>query len=190
MDLTNPQSLNQYGYVMNGPLNRVDPSGLCDVVSGGITQTPGTAETAVQEAFATDIGANSAFPFSELNRPESLAVIGSPLARNVLRNAIVNAAQQTPTGQQVNLFLMSGSAQLLSDVWPTLPEDVQTRVGNITYISPGIAPGTNLLPGSNVILGHGAADGLVTSISSLEANSSVFNTIHVDCGHDANGEFQ
>ena len=34
MDLTNPQSLNRYAYVMNGPMNATDPSGL-DLVSIG-----------------------------------------------------------------------------------------------------------------------------------------------------------
>ncbi|HEV2348770.1 MAG TPA: RHS repeat-associated core domain-containing protein [Terriglobia bacterium] len=49
VDLTNPQSLNRYAYVMNSPTNLTDPLGLCNIPSsataesgGGQLQCPGS----------------------------------------------------------------------------------------------------------------------------------------------------
>src|SRR5882762_3972699 len=50
-------------YVENSPMDATDP-GLCDIVSGGFGQSPGTPGTAAQEAFANQIGADVVYPFS------------------------------------------------------------------------------------------------------------------------------
>src|SRR5439155_23352522 len=87
---SNPQSWNRYSYVSNGPLNFIDPSGLCDVVVGGFTQTPGSASTQTQQQFANEIGANQAYPFSGLNFFQSISdsynqtISGSDAVRNAI----------------------------------------------------------------------------------------------------------
>ena len=43
---SSPQSWNRYSYVENSPMGATDPTGLCDVVSGGFGQNPGTPGTA------------------------------------------------------------------------------------------------------------------------------------------------
>ncbi len=41
-DLTNPQSMNRYAYVLNNPLSLIDPSGLCDMSNCPCTNGDGT----------------------------------------------------------------------------------------------------------------------------------------------------
>src|SRR5579859_7844807 len=44
-DVTNPQSLNRYAYVLNNPTNLVDPLGLCD--DGAISSANGVTTVTV-----------------------------------------------------------------------------------------------------------------------------------------------
>ena len=113
-----PQSWNRYSYVANDPVNRSDPSGLCDVVSGGVTQRSQTPGTSAQEAFANKIGANLVYPFSQQGIAGSVLSMGSAPTNAPLYEAIVDAAHQTPDGAFVNIITWSGSASVLSDVVP------------------------------------------------------------------------
>jgi RHS repeat-associated protein len=191
---SDPQSLNRYSYVMDSPTNSSDPLGLCDVVSGGITQTQGSASTQAQETFANSIGADQAFPSSGQGVAAGLAGMESRATTDVLRNAINDAAAQTPNGQSMNIFLFSGAADAFSNVYPTLSSDVRSKIRNITYLSPGLAPGSHLVGNlsrpSNVFLGNGVTENLVTTISDLQAgNGDGINLNFYDCGHNANCAF-
>src|SRR5205823_1717387 len=88
---TNPQSWNRYTYVRNDPNVSVDPLGLCDLISGGITQSPGTPQTQAEEAVADELGASLAFPFSGQGVFGSLAsgAFGTS-DQQVLANAIID----------------------------------------------------------------------------------------------------
>src|SRR5581483_6510423 len=78
-DPANPISWNRYAYVNGDPVNGSDPSGLCDVVIGGITQNSGNAG-AVEE-FAASNNSISVYPYSaNSNTSSSLSKIGSGLA--------------------------------------------------------------------------------------------------------------
>ena len=178
-DPRNPQTWNRYAYVMNNPLSFIDPTGLCDVVVGGFTQTPGTASTQTQQAFATEMGADQAYPFSGLNGAQSYgAAQFGTLGEDVTRNAILNAAAQS--NGSFNVYAFSGGAQEVANVWSSLPQDVQNNA-NILYVSPGQVPFGGNLPPGGIYKGQGPVDSLLTSLS---PNGSI-----VDCGHDANCAF-
>ncbi len=168
VDIMNPQSWNRYAYVGNNPVSRIDPSGLCDVVSGGFGQSPGTPQTAAQENFAAKIGADLVYPFSGQTTAGSLLGLGSNATTAPLFNAIVNAAQQTPSGQYVNIVTWSGSASVLSDVVGSLPADVASRIGSVTYLSPGMGPSDNYIAGNGDVqafFGTGSLNELVTTFA-------------------------
>jgi len=78
---------------------------------------------------------------------------GSNATTAPLFNAIVNAAQQTPSGQYVNIVTWSGSAGVLSDVVGSLPSDVASRIGNVTYLSPGLGPSDSYIAGNGDVQG-------------------------------------
>ncbi|MEO8025676.1 MAG: RHS repeat-associated core domain-containing protein, partial [Bryobacteraceae bacterium] len=69
-----PGSWNRYAYVGGDPVNRRDPSGLCDVVVGGITQS--STSSLGLNLFSTAIGATQAFPYAGgPSVPEGLAAV-------------------------------------------------------------------------------------------------------------------
>src|SRR4029077_18625937 len=51
----NPQTWNRYSYVENNPIGATDPLGLCDLISGGFTQTEQTPQTQQEEAVAAQL---------------------------------------------------------------------------------------------------------------------------------------
>ncbi len=194
-NVRNPQSLNRYTYVLNNPCNLIDPSGLCDVVAGGLNNSPASQAIA---NFAGSIGADDAYPFSSGGVAGGLGnfMAGSQDANAVLTNAILDAYSQTPQGQQVNLFLFSGSAQIFQNIYSSLPKQVQGAIGNITYLSPGIKPGGSLIQGNgqtNVYTGSGAKEAVVTGPAVSAANNegiAVYDYTGGTCGHSSGCAFQ
>ena len=195
VDLTNPQTWNRYAYVGNNPNNRIDPSGTCDLIAGGFTQTPGRSDTAAQQLLADTTGANLAFPFSGQNAYQSYFSSGGSLSQEVLRNAITNTVAQS-NGGATNLYVFSGSAGELAQVWGTLPDDVRNGITSITYFSPGNATGSALGPpglvggvnpfnGSvSLFTGNTAGDHLITGTIASDLGGTV-----LPCAHNANCEF-
>jgi hypothetical protein len=201
---SNPQSWNRYAYGVNSPTQVTDPSGLCDLIGGGITQTPGTAATQQQTAAASQIGANMVFPFSGLSSTWSLidATFGS-LNTQVMYNAVVNTVTQS-AGGPTNLYLFSGSAGTFAEVYPTLPANIQQGITSVTYFSPGQAdlagPATlpmlqGLPPGgpggaavaTNVVSGLTGADPVV--VGTVGFGLGLDPGTVLNCPHDANCEF-
>jgi len=64
VDLTNPQSLNRYAYVSNNPVGEIDPSGLCGLITAGITTTPESPSGQALIALADQLHFNVAFPYA------------------------------------------------------------------------------------------------------------------------------
>jgi RHS repeat-associated protein len=175
-DPTNPQSWNEYAYVKNSPSNRVDKTGLCDVVIGGITQEPGTEDTAEQANFANFTAAIQAYPYAGTNVfSGATAVLGQGNAPNdatAVALAALRAAAKNPG--LVNVTTFSGGAQALISALAADPS-LRDRIGNITYISPGVADNTSLATSSlgttTALMGHGFVD----SVATMYSGASLFN---------------
>jgi RHS repeat-associated protein len=146
VDPSDPQTWNRYAYVRNAPMTESDPLGLCDLIGGGVTQTPGTADTQQQEADADQLGANLVFPFSGEGLIGSLfsGMFGSA-GQEAMYNAVVNTVNQS-AGGPTNLYLFSGSAGVFAKVYPTLPANIQQGITSVTYVSPGNASFDSPLP--------------------------------------------
>jgi RHS repeat-associated protein len=162
----NPQSMNLYSYVLGDPLSKTDPTGTCDVVIGGITQTPNTPGTAAQQKFADSVGAISAFPYAGGSRNEGLGDVegqsyfGPNEATDVAIQALKAAAQNPGP---INVVTFSGGAQALNTALNTVPS-LAGRINNITYISPGIGDTPDA---EGIALAHGNGRTLVLSGTSL-----------------------
>jgi len=134
--LNNPQSLNLYAYVLGDPINHMDPEGLCDVLIGGITESPSGPTT----NWAQDNGAISAFPYAGGSVTGGVAdviqqgVISPNYATTVALNAIALAAQNPG---QLDIVAFSGGAQAFTTAFGLLKPEIQNRIASITYIDPG-----------------------------------------------------
>jgi RHS repeat-associated protein len=188
----NPGSLNKYAYTKADPINRNDPRGLCDVVIGGITETPSNSPGPGQ--FATSIGANQAYPYAN-----GVGLAGIPIGgANVLSQALAGANANTQAAflaiiaaaqdpGQINIFTFSGGAQAFATAYQYLPASIQTRIGNISYVSPGgvvtlpLGSDTTTVVDGNGILDLIAEAGVVVPLGA--------NIIDVNCQHDATCEF-
>jgi RHS repeat-associated protein len=143
--IANSQSLNRYLYTQDDPLNNLDPSGLCDVVIGGVTQNSLKPGTQAMTEFANQVGANLAFPYAGGSVGEGVSNVvfqgtsGLPdQATTTAFAALKDAIAQTSAGDQVNVTTFSGGAQAFNTAFNYLSSADQARIGNVTYISPGM----------------------------------------------------
>jgi RHS repeat-associated protein len=196
VDLANPQTWNRYAYVGNSPNSRIDPTGTCDLIAGGFTQTPNTGSTGMQQALASATGANLAFPFSGQGAAGSYlsSALGSSSA-DVLRNAIIDTVAQS-NGGPTNLRVFSGSAGLLGQIWGTLPTSVRNGITSITYFSPGTTDTYGILNPPGLGAGLNIFNGAVSTFTgstlgdnAITASVGISNATILPCGHDANCEF-
>jgi hypothetical protein len=179
-----PISWNMYAYVIGDPVNRYDPSGLCDAVVGGITQDSSNSPEMV--AFANAIGAMQAFPYAGGIAASGIAdvVTGSAAATAVAYQGLL-AALADPG--DVSVFAFSGGATAFANAYAQLSPGQQGRIANITYVDPG---GIGLLPAGSrsttAILGIGWENAGVAAAVQLPNGTTI---IRSDCLHDSNCEF-
>jgi hypothetical protein len=192
-DMARPMSLNRFRYVTNDPVNAVDSLGLCDIVSGGITQSSTKYTAVAQTTFADSIGALSVFPFSGGDTGGGLFDVLTQAvtpngATKAMALALTNAASQTPAGQRVNAFLFSGSAQTFTSALGLVSDDVRSKIGNVVYIAPGNV--TTLASGNTsttVITNPYGPGSLIDEVIGGPTGSATL--LWSDCGHDANCNF-
>jgi RHS repeat-associated protein len=182
--------LNWYAYVSGDPVNHFDPLGLTDVVIGGITNSPSNNDIT---GFATSIGAIVAFPYANTNLLTGLlGVLGASISQNIANNvaaaAIMAAAADSP--DPINIFTFSGGAAAFAGALPLLPDNVVSRINNVTYASPGIVGTLPIVNGKapTVVLGNGVPDTLATTAAIFPPGTTI---IHSQCeGHNASCELE
>lgn len=191
-DLSTPQSFNRYAYVTSNPLAYTDVTGTCDVVVGGINQTPGTANTTIEQTFASSIGGIAVFPYANGNFPSGLANIISQATQgqNANTTTVINAIETAAEDPgPINVFTFSGGAQAFATALNALPGNVAGRIQNVTYISPGSITGLPSGTGMTTqVSGTGLLDETITGFSDLFNFDSFPYSVNTNCGHDANCE--
>jgi RHS repeat-associated protein len=186
-----PQSLNRYAYTQNDPLNRSDPSGLCDLYIAGIRMSR-YADAEFANAAAED-GAIAVFPYSNSSKNTggkisgvlqqvAAQAFGSTSATTAAVAGLLLAAQD---GDQINVFTFIGGAAAFTAAVDFLNSngrtDVTNLIGNITYVSPGIAGAPYTNSSTNILLGNDAYDAAATVGASFEGTPV---QIAQGCGHD------
>jgi len=184
---SNPQSWNRYDYVGGDPVSSVDPSGLCDIVSGGITQNLGSG--AITQ-FASNNNAMAVFPFGGGNGAVSdVMQVGlqgfgiDTTATDTLSFAFELAANLTPSGSQVNASLFSGSAQTYSTALSGLSSGTKAKLGSVTYVLPGFS--SPFIPPGTVVNGNASAANLAAGAGGFWGLLAGPNET-INCDHDAN----
>ena len=199
VDPANPISWNMYAYVNGDPVNGLDPSGLCDVVMGGITQNSGNAG-AVEE-FAASNNSISVYPYSANSNTSSLlSTIGSALA-GIAEVAVQSLTAQSSTyaavtglllaaqdGKPINVTTFSGGAAALTAAVAFLNgqgeagQAVVSMISSITYVAPGAAQSL-YNNGNATFIGGGALNNLVGAGTSISQPANVLLDKN-NCGHN------
>jgi hypothetical protein len=164
--------------VLGNPLEYTDPSGACDVLINGLDQHPGWAPI---DYFARNM--ISAFPFDDHGIVGGLDQLlygdgGQPTAYQALKLALA----QTPAGESVNVFAISGGSRAFASAFDMLSGPEQGRIGNVTYMIPG---GFGALPSGNgsttVINGKGLVNSFINHGNPVRRYSVVSAA---KCDHD------
>ena len=186
-----PLSWNRYAYVGGDPVNQSDPSGLCSVIVGGLTQTPYTDKTSAQQEFANEVGAISAFPYAGGSQAGGVANImkqGLGMPTGATLTALQAIAMAAQNSGPISIYAFSGGAQAFSTAWNYLTSDVQNRIKNITYIAPAAASDLQGGNGANVRVYGDQADSVNLALRLVNgaepSNTQFFDT--GSCGHNAN----
>ena len=136
--ISNPGSLNKYSYVLDDPINRNDPSGLCSVMISGVTMGPGT--NAAWTAESSSLGADTAYPYSGQDIPTSVASVGAQLLGS---NAATYTAYyeilaaEASSSSPVDIIAYSGGGGAFAAAWKLLTSAQQADIGSIVDLTPG-----------------------------------------------------
>jgi len=186
-NVRSPQSWNRYAYVWDDPVNSHDPSGLCDTVVGGITESSG--DDTGEGQFASGIGgAMLAYPYAGTDRGTGVAdIVNTTYNQSVEANTVavaIEAAAADSSGP-INIFAFSGGAAATTEAFSMLPASAISRIASITYISPGTAGVLGTANGitPTVIFGGGSEDSAATMIASLLMPTG-WNIIQTNCAHN------
>jgi RHS repeat-associated protein len=183
--MTNPQSLNRYGYVINDPVNGDDPSGLCAVFGAGVSV--GSNPSANFDYLANLVGAVTAFPYSGLNYLGGVASIiqqgtsGANSSTQVELAALQNALSQN--SGSIDVVAYSGDAEAFTEAYGLLTPQQQARIGSILYLSPAVAGQMVVIPGHTTIVeGAGPKDFFAGVATILPPNVPIISTncLHSD----------
>ena len=182
--MTNPQSLNRYGYVITDPVNGDDPSGLCAVFGAGVSV--GSNPSANFDYLANLVGAVTAFPYSGLNYQGGIASViqqgtsGANSSTQVELAALLNALSQN--SGSIDVVAYSGSAEAFTEAYGLLTPQQQARIGSILYLSPAVVGQMVVIPGHTTIVeGAGPKDFLAGIATILPPNVPVIST---NCSHN------
>jgi RHS repeat-associated protein len=187
--LTNPQSLNRYAYVIGDPVNRNDPRGLCSVMISGITTGDGT--NAAWESEATNLTADTAYPYSGQSTADSIASVtqqlqGSNAATYTACYMIL--AAEASSSAPIDIIAYSGGAGAFAAAWKLLTAAQQADIGSIVYVAPGSAGAT--LPSNGSTSTFVGGGGPVNGFTGAGTNP-VGNVTNTTCNHtDLNCLFQ
>lgn len=168
-DISNPQSLNRYSYVLNGTLGYVDPTGLECVLFTGINTNKGTKDTQAAQ-FGID---RVVYTYPDGTRASGVASVISQALNGPNTNtiALANGISALPTDQANTALIVSGSGQALStaNAWGLLGQAQLQSIQSYIYLSPGSMLFSNLPGGSSrsKFHGNGAIDDAVTLLSRL-----------------------
>jgi len=180
-----PTSWNHYGYVGGDPINRTDTEGRCDAFITGITMGAGSSKNLVE--FASSNGMMVSYPYSGTSAGEGVAsVYGQSLG---IEDAATEAAYfalwaaASDDDGPIHVFTFSGGAQAFMSALKLLPAAIQSRVANITYISPGagygpLATGTGQ---TTILLGSNLVDDMLSTLLEFPDGAQLLTTT---CGHD------
>jgi RHS repeat-associated protein len=183
-----PNSWNQYVYAADDPVNRGDPSGLCDAVMGGITQNASNAPAVMEYGYADVV----VFPYSSYGTGALglltgvLAVAAQTFGPNSATFASVEGLVLAfDQGGPINVTTFSGGAASFTAAVAFLNshggQNIVSMIGNITYVSPGAA-GTLYNNGSAIVLeGTGPQDDLAM-VATTTGNIPIGQA--AECGHD------
>ncbi|HZU21442.1 MAG TPA: hypothetical protein VE998_01340, partial [Terriglobales bacterium] len=151
---------------------------------------PGTDATKEQIAFAQSIGADSVFPFSGLNKPQSAwetwkdAHGTANAARDTMTKALTAAAADPGP---ITIYHFSGGAQITKSTLASVPPELASRVTTVVNVDPG---GIGALPSGSqttvTVTGTAAKDSLATALS-IPTSQTAF-TVNCD-KHEANCVF-
>jgi hypothetical protein len=186
-NIRSPQSWNRYAYVWNDPVNGHDPSGLCDTVVDGITESSGADSGEGQ--FATGISAMLAYPYAGTTVVNGVAnVVNTTYNASVEANTVavaIEAAAADSSGP-INIYAFSGGAAATTQAFSMLPASVTARIASITYVSPGTAGVLGTVNGitPTVIFGTGAADIGATTLMADALMPGGWNVIQTNCAHN------
>ena len=173
----------------NSPLSDVDPTGSCDVVVGGITQSPNTPSTAAQTDFANLINADLIYPYnggSGLGGVLNVVSQGLGINTDAVNTTVAGITQAAADPGPINVFTFSGGAQAFNSALPQLPADLRGRIGNVTYIEPGSVSDLSSGNGNTTVISNNfGLDALIEGGS--VGSASLLST---DCSHSADCAFR
>ncbi len=184
-----PLSLNRYNYVGGDPINRNDPSGLCDVTIAGITQSSANAPD-IASYGSSDItvfpyagGASQGFVGYLQGVAQAAAQAFGPTSNTYgVVIGLLNAAEQ---GGPINVTTFSGGAAAFTAAVNWLNSNgeasVTSMIGNITYVSPGAFGSLYTNSSTIALLGNDSYDGSATLTTSMEGFPIMQAS---DCGHN------
>jgi hypothetical protein len=166
------------------------------VFIGGLTQTPGTADTQRIESLASNLGAIVSFPYAGSGIGSGLAsvlaqgLLGATTEAVAATVAAINAAASSTLADgspaPINIVTFSGGAQAFNSALELLSPEVRARIANVLYLSPGASQLSALATGSSSTTAlYYNVTGIDHWISSATPFPRGIDIQSVDCQHSA-----
>ena len=193
-----PQSWNRYRYASGDPVNRTDPTGLCDVITAGVGLSSQDPLSTDINAFATKNGMIIVYPYPNTPALGATSVLlqgnGQINGSSLAAAAGMTLAQLLDPSTLTNLTTWSGGAQANASGIPLLSPGIQSQIGSITYVSPGASgplpsaydqpPLVPIGTSTTAVAGNGSPLEIAVSFTGLINLSGYVPVVTTSCGHD------